>query len=743
MVTLIRGNGMGMNQNSIAVAEIAPTGDFLLNDPALRDLYERAAGYDSAALEAEHLRFHQVNAAEAFFEHTAAMLSGEAPMQRMSVIHPTGSGKTVLAAELIRVVAGGDTGHNVVMLVPGLEILGQTIGTKDDVGDIQLHAPGISVGEYSGSTKSVHNRVTVMSYQMLGKAIRSGHLDQIDPKLIICDEVHHVIDGSWAEDVQYATRGRLGLGLSSTPMYSTERDARNLFPVELDHMTMREGIQKGILSDLEGHLYKGDAKISFSRGMDHTDEEIFKALLASKDNYLAAALCAQEVAKGRRGIVSCTPGRDRAHAKVMEKILLGTMVDAPDGRRPINAAYIDGEMEPDERDDILSRYHREKAELDVIAFVGLLLEGWNSPLTDFGVWIRPTPSPVLAEQRLGRLLRRRPGKVATLHEMVYGLYDDDGSDQVTHLDILEKPGAVPKYSPRIYRGSRSRSPRLALDMSNLAVRTDIETEVDSQKPRSSEDSMIVAEQETVPYDWPTLHVLATKFGMSHDAAKEILDDSGTDIFTVDVDGRNRNFYSPDSYSILAQKLGIPEGIPEGRASMSELIEYCQYSHIMRIVTPDDMAEHLRAKGFKPERALNGQNVVFTYPTSAQAALEDVPGKNAPNRPRRRKLEFKGSKPGADVAMWLNSILINPKDAVTKSQQRRIMLAQRCLLQAVRERREASLDDIKRLREEVERYHTQPSKQMSNIMTAKKIDFLDLLVAATQARNEVVRLTEKK
>lgn len=718
-----------------------------LGDPVAVDLYNRLAQYDSSTPEAEHLRPRQAYSVEAFCENAAAMLAGEAPMQRMSVIHPTGSGKTVLATEMMRIIAGenGSRGHNIVMLVPSLQILGQTIGTHDDVGDVRSRLPGLSVGQYSGERKSISSRITVMNYHMLRSAIKKGHWARINPKLVIADEVHHIIDGVWSDDVQEATKGILTVGLSATPAYSEDRDSRELFPVVLDHMTMKEGIQSGILSPLKGHMYKGEARIvlgSKEKGGDFTDEDAFSAVMNSKDNYKAAAICAAEVAKGKRGIVSCVPGHDRLHAKVMAKILSETIVQTPNGPRPINAAYIDGEMDPDERADILRRYHMPEPELDVIAFVGLLLEGWNSPLTDFGVWLRPTPSKVLAEQRIGRLLRWRNGKVATLHELVYEVIG--ASPQVTHVDVLEDPSLGEKYvvkSPR--RGPRYRSPGSPriIDLSRFAIdSSEIATQVDLANIEPSEDIEIISERETVPYDWPTLHVLATKFALDRERVREILQGADLEIYKDEREKRTRVFYSPDAYVVMAEHEGIEIGLPEGHMTVPDLIEYCKYSFLSRIVTPEDLEAHLKEQGINLKRCLINHNVMNIYPESAVESLGEVPGVFAPGIGRKKKREMARPEPRAEIVTWLGGVLVNPKDASTPLKQRQILLAQNCLLTTLANGFMPIPSDLTKLKAEIERLKLTPTPQMANVMQAKGVDFAYLLAAAIHAKEEVRRLT---
>jgi superfamily II DNA or RNA helicase len=706
--------------------------------PSTIDLLWRLMNYDPTAPEAEHLRPRQSLAVTRFCEHGSQMLQGLEPMSPMSLIHPTGSGKTVFATELARIVATGPNGHNVLMLVPNLQLLGQTAGNDDDIGEIRSRIPDISVGEYSGGMRSLGNRVTVMNYHMLKTAMRSGHVAQINPKLIILDEVQHLIDGSWSNDVKQITKDTLTVGLTATPMYSEARDSRTNFPVVLDHMTIREGIHDGILSGIRGFTYQGSSRIRLGRSDGKmTDEVIFKAIAASRDNYLVAAICASEVAKGKRGIVSCSPGYDRLHAKIMQKILAQTPVDTPEGRRPINAAYVDGTMGKDEINDILARYHRKKAEIDVIAFVSLLLEGWNSPLTDFGVWARPTPSVVLAEQRIGRLLRRRGSKIAHLHEVMYEV--EDGKDrQITLDDVLNGTGSRIGYSVgNLNLGKRNRSPSLApsIDVSRFAINAVLAAEAASESPVAMQDETIAPERDIVPYDWPTIYVLAKKFNMEYEDAERVLVDKNIATAQDTSGDLKRTFYSPDAYAVLANHLGIPVGVPEGGMTVSQLIYFCRTSDLERVVAAGDLENYLSDLGIEPSYCLEGFNIVKIYPQDVQNMLYRVPGKKVPKRKKREQL----SEPHVDVANWLSVILVNPKTAETPMQQRHIRTAQSCLLSILKGAKVFSTDDTARLLGEVEQLNVEPSPQMQNVMAAHSIDFVQLLTLAQQAKDNWLKL----
>jgi superfamily II DNA or RNA helicase len=106
-----------------------------------RDAIEaRLDVYDSMSVEAEHLRLHQAQAVNKFREVASDIIQGNRPNQGMSLLHPTGSGKTVTASEIIRIFASDIPDIpklKVLMLVPGYQVLNQTTGNLEEPGVVQ------------------------------------------------------------------------------------------------------------------------------------------------------------------------------------------------------------------------------------------------------------------------------------------------------------------------------------------------------------------------------------------------------------------------------------------------------------------------------------------------------------------------------------------------------------------------------------------------------------------------------
>jgi hypothetical protein len=558
--------------------------------------------------------------------------------------------------------------------------------------------------------------------------------------------MHHAIDGSWAADVQKISQGRLLLGGTATPQFATSRDVRRFFPYVLARKTMREGIEEGLLAPTSGFLYKGTSKIVISRkhGSDWNSEEVFNSLINSRDNYLAAAICAGEVALGRRGVVSCVPGYDRAHAKVMAKILSMTPVVTQEGeKRFIRSAYVDGETNEETLVELFEKY--KYGDIDVLTYIDLLIEGWDSPETEFGVMVRPTKSRGLHEQRMGRIVRPYMGKLATLHEIIYEIVGDK-KPQVTHLDIFGTDKFTNAAQPRTYRTKlKPNQPAVktppkpegvVFDIDSFAVNSGMIEAMGQIKPEATQDTILGADQESIPFSWNTLYVLANKFNISADTAAEIIAsaDKQIELKTLDIAGAEHTYYSPSAVALIADRLHIeemPTG-PEAPMTERELSEYIRNSSFGTKMRLETIHKRMAEAGIEPVRYItSNQNIIKTYPRE----YKDVPLKGVA-RDKKEVAELDPAiteqVPQLSAVNWLARILVNPKEIQSPRQRREIILGQNCLLKAFTYKiNESAVQES--LAQAVAHHELEPNYQMKSIMQKRKLSFAELIIYANAAK----------
>ncbi len=732
-------------------AAIFPNTQYARNRVYWDRIREIVTAYDPQSTESEHMRPHQVEAVNNFRE--AAMQIADGTLEGgLAILHPTGSGKTVTATEIIRMVCERDDTQRrlrALMLVPGYRILDQTVGADDELGAIRTFAPKLTVGEYSGDKKSTEADVTVMNYQALSWAIQRGDIAKIDPDIIVCDEAHHLIDGTWARDVETISRSKLLVGVTATPVYSESRNVTRLFPNILSRKTMKEGIEEGVLSSLQGYVYRGKTRISISRaGADYNEQDLFESLANSEDNYLAAKICALEVARGRRGIVSCVPGFDRAHAKIMAKILSHTKVNTPDGERYIRAESVDSTVHPNELQRIFRQYQR--GEIDVITYVNLLLEGWDSPGTDFTVLVRPTASRVLAEQRIGRILRPREGKLATVHEIIYELEPKGvkSQPQVTHHDIMGERVIRQGYTYRRTDSNREAnkkwkaSPAHIFSIDDFRLDPELIQKVADLDAVPLEEVRVACGQEAIPFDWLTSHLLSVRFDMHRDEIEAILRDNAIPSRVETYDNVEHHFFPPRASHLIAETLGL-ELMPDGYLTLHELQEYHRGFRQYSKTSKHSIESALDEEGIAAKLFLRPDgSIVRAYPQEA-IKVTPVPRIKSTQKYEEVHLDEQFVLPEkwsvADIMDWLNRILVDPTQAASAWETREIHTAQSCLLHAIEKLGQIPHVVHNQIRGAIERQEIEASNQMKNVMTAKKLDLIGLVAAAVMASTNVRKL----
>ena len=115
-----------------------------------------------------------------------------AGVSKICLVAPTGSGKTVIAAEIIRSAVA--KGKRVLVLAHTREIIKQT--------SLKLHAPA-SITASSSRTDTVrpYEPVQVASVQTYWSRVkRTRRMDPPHADLVIVDECHHVLRADLAED---------------------------------------------------------------------------------------------------------------------------------------------------------------------------------------------------------------------------------------------------------------------------------------------------------------------------------------------------------------------------------------------------------------------------------------------------------------------------------------------------------------------------------------------------------------
>jgi len=316
---------------------------------------------------------------------------------------PTGSGKTVLVAHMLRRAVG--RGHRAWFVVHRRELIEQSVRTLRD-------SAGLEVGVVAAGFSSDRNAlVQVCSIQSL----RGRWSSLARPSLIVWDECHHIAAGSWA-DVFRANPEARHIGLTATP----ER---------LDGVGLGRWFQRLVLGPSVADLIDGGWLAKFKiysppgaslsgvhmLGGDYNKREL-NAVLDGSAVMGDVLTHYRKLAPGRRMVAFTW--------SIASSVELAGRFSAAG----IPAEHVDGTTSMHNRDAAMSRFRR--GETMVLTNVDLFGEGLDVPAIEAVALLRPTQSLGLYVQQVGRALRPAPGKSHAIildhagNALRHGLPDD-------------------------------------------------------------------------------------------------------------------------------------------------------------------------------------------------------------------------------------------------------------------------------------------------------------------------------
>ncbi|MBV9325728.1 MAG: DEAD/DEAH box helicase [Chloroflexi bacterium] len=366
------------------------------------------------------LRPYQVEAVEANLDALNQGLRGLTVM-------PTGTGKTVVAVEVIR-----RRGGRSLTLVHRDELIWQTVD--------KLVLAGFSELEI-GVVKAARDQVTaphvVASVQTLARESRRERVGR-DFCTLWIDESHHAAAPSYLaimDDLAvFGADGPATFGTTATPDRLDKLGLEHIFDQIVYEASLLPMMRAGYLCDIKAKriVLPADLDAVRSRGGDFVESDLATALEAIGAPSLIAGAYLDH-ARERRGIIF-VPSVVLAHATAAKLRERGVAAEALDGSTP-----------DDLRRAMLGRL--KSGETRLIANCGVLTEGFDEPSIDTIIMARPTQSRPLYQQCIGRALRPYPGKEIALILDLVGNSDRHAlitTPSLLGLDprLVEQAGAI-------------------------------------------------------------------------------------------------------------------------------------------------------------------------------------------------------------------------------------------------------------------------------------------------------------
>ena len=331
------------------------------------------------------LRDYQIDicsrVSEAFEHHRSVMVQ-----------MPTGTGKTVVLAELVKRLKMKNEGLKILIVAHRRELVEQIKATIKRM-------------------KMDSRNITVESIQTISRRIDA--LDFI-PSLVVIDEAHHALAKTYKmmwetwPDVKF-------LGLTATPCRLNGKGFTDLFDVLVQSWDIPAFIKEKWLSTYDFVSIKADSRTQQlisslkKRGADG-DYQVkeMDAVLNKRPSIERLYNCVMEFAHNRKGFVyAINIGHARSIAEYYQS-------------QGVNAVAIDSHTPVKERERIISSFR--SGGLQVLVNVDIFSEGFDCPDVEFIQLARPTLSLAKYLQMVGRGLRPSKGKKNCMIIDNVGLY---------------------------------------------------------------------------------------------------------------------------------------------------------------------------------------------------------------------------------------------------------------------------------------------------------------------------------
>ena len=343
---------------------------------------------------------------------------------KVLVIAATGTGKTYLAAFDVKRVKP----KRLLFLVHRENILIKTKQSFENIVEDKFLC-----GLYTGNKKELDKNYVFSTIQTM--SLNYENFSKNDFDYIIVDEAHHVISNSYMKVINYF-KTKFLLGLTAT---SNRMDGESIYKVFDENIacdiTLDDALQNNLVTPFH---YFGISDIS---SIDYTNidilkiDELSRILKVNKRvEYIIDKMQFYSYSGLKRKVLAFCVSKE--HCKYMNEEF---------NKKGINSTYLVSDNTIAQREEAIKSLEDDTNSLEVIFTVDIFNEGIDIPSINTVLMLRPTSSPIVFIQQLGRGLRKYKNKEFLT------ILDFIGNHQKAYLIALALVGnkAIDKESIKI------------------------------------------------------------------------------------------------------------------------------------------------------------------------------------------------------------------------------------------------------------------------------------------------------
>ena len=309
------------------------------------------------------------------------------------LLSATGTGKTFAAAFAMRDLVNEP--RRVLFLVHREQIAKQAMETFE-----KIFKKGKTFGLLSGSHKDISADFLFATMQTMSKedSLRQFAPDVFD--VIIIDEAHRAGSKSYREKIMKHFAPKLWLGMTASPSRTDGIDVYSLFDHNIAHeISLKQALETDLLCPFH---YFGITDLDLGESLEDPEFRDFNKLTsqARVDHILEKARYFGHSGERLKGLIFCSRNDEAQElARVMRT-------------KGIRCESLSGADSQDKRKEAIDRLESDDTQdpLDYIITVDIFNEGIDIPQVNQIIMLRPTQSPVIFVQQLGRGLRKAKNK---------------------------------------------------------------------------------------------------------------------------------------------------------------------------------------------------------------------------------------------------------------------------------------------------------------------------------------------